>query len=200
MPRSPTLVVTLMLLAVSGAAAAQPTACDLLAAHPEDPDKITAGIATSVVKQDLATAIAACRADVARYPEVPRLTYYLGRVLFYDRQFEAGLAVIEKAAAQGHRQSQFVAGLIYSRGSGGHQVEPCRAARQWLDAGRRGHYAATLTIAQRYLAGTLTDCALDTDAAELRTLVEAARSHEMAGNYYHRVLLDTLTAGLEAAE
>jgi hypothetical protein len=30
--------------------------------------------------------------------------------------------------------------------------------------------------------------------------VEAARSHEMAGNYYHRVLLDTLTAGLEAAE
>ena len=194
------LAIVIAVAIVSAPTGTQPTACDLLAAHPQDPDKITPGVSTSVVKQDLATAIAVCRTDVERYPPILRLTYYLGRVLFYDRQFEEGLRYIEEAAAKGHRQSQFVAGLIYSRGSGGHKVEPCRAAKLWLDAGRRGHYAATLTIAQRYLAGTVAECGLGTDRAELQALVEEAREQDMAGNYYHGLLVDALSAGLAAEE
>ena len=147
------LFILIAVTASATAALAEPTACDLLATHPLDPDKITAGVSGSVVRKDLDTAIAVCRTDVARFPDNPRLTYNLGRVLFYDQKFAEGLKYIDKAAAAGHRQSQFVAGLIYSRGSGGTAIDRCRGFNHWLTAARGGHYGATLTLAQRYLAG-----------------------------------------------
>jgi TPR repeat protein len=178
---------------------ALPTACDLLATHPLDPDKITAGVAGSVVRKDLDTAIQVCRADVARDPDNPRLVYNLGRVLFYDQQFAEGLKFIDKAAASGHRQSLFVAGLIYSRGSGGTSVDRCRATNLWLTAARGGHYGSTLTLAQRYLAGETRGC-VNLSAKDVQGLVDSVRKQPDAGNYFHRLLFDALDAGLAARQ
>jgi TPR repeat protein len=184
---------------LAGANAAPPTACDLLAAHPLDPDKITAGVQSSAVRQDLDTTIAVCRTDVARYPDIPRLTYNLGRVLFYDQKFAEGLKYVDKAAAAGHRQSQFVAGLIYSRGSGGTPVDLCRAVDIWLTAARGGHYASTLTLAQRYLAGELGSC-VELSDQQVKALVAKVRKQPDAGNYFHDLLFEALEAGLAARE
>ncbi|MDX2225029.1 MAG: hypothetical protein SFV21_19895, partial [Rhodospirillaceae bacterium] len=47
--------------AATPSAAAEPTACDRLASHPEDPDRVAPPVETTDL--DFATAIAACRAD-----------------------------------------------------------------------------------------------------------------------------------------
>ena len=187
----------LLLVGLLPVAQGQPTACDLLAAHPSDPDKITAGVSTDEVSKDLDTAIAVCRADLARDPKNPRLTYYLGRVLIYNEDFTEGRKHVEAAAAQGHRQAQFVAGLITNRDE---DNGICRGGAFWRDAAREGHYAATVSLAQKYLAGEYADCGLGVDAAELKTLVNNVRDHEYAQDYYNRVLFAALDAGLAAAE
>jgi len=184
-------------LGFSVVAEAQPTACDLLAAHPADPDKITEGVSTSVVSKDLDTAIAVCRSDLARDPENPRLAYYLGRVLFYKQALAEGRKYIEAAAAKGHRQAQFVAGLITNR-------DPddgiCRAGGLWLGSARGGHYGATVSLVQKYLAGEYADCAMTLDVAELKGLLDNVRDHEYAQDYYNRVLIAALDAGFAARE
>ena len=187
----------LFLVGLVPLAHAQPTACDLLAAHPSDPDRITAGVSTAEVSKDLDTAIAACRSDLGRDPENPRLTYYLGRALIYKQAFAEGRKHVEAAAAQGHRQAQFVAGLITNRDE---DNGICRGGALWRDAARKGHYAATVSLAQKYLAGEYGDCGLGIDTPELKTLVDNVRDHEYAQDYYNRVLFAALDAGLAAAE
>lgn len=190
------LGLTSLLGLVASAQAQQPTACDLLAAHPADPVKITAGVSTSVVRQDLDTAIAVCRSDLARDPENARLAYYLGRVLFYTQELAEGRKLIEAAAAKSHRQAQFVAGLITNR-------DPddgiCKAGTLWLDAARGSHYGATVSLIQKYLAGEYEDCDMALDSSELKRLLDNIRDHEYAKDYYNRVLIAALDAGLAAS-
>ena len=132
--------VMMCLLCFATASASElPTACDLLAAHPSDPDRIVDGRSQSQIMPDIERTIAACRRDV-EHDESPRLTYYLGRVLFYRGELEEGLQLVEAAAAQGHRQSQFVSALI--RANGIPEViaaDPCHARAMWADAASRGH-------------------------------------------------------------
>ena len=192
------ILLTLMcLLGLVASAQAQPTACDLLAAHPSDPDKITEGVSTAVVSEDLDTAIAVCRSDLARDPQNPRLGYYLGRVLFYKQEFAEGRKYIEAAAAKDHRQAQFVAGLITNR-------DPddgiCRAGSLWLDSARGGHYGATVSLVQKYLAGEYEGCDMTLNSGELKGLLDNVRDHEYAKEYYNRVLIAALDAGFAARE
>ena len=86
------------------------TSCDRLAAHPEDPDRVIAGVATADVDQP--AAIAACEADLKADPGNPRLTYQLARVYFYNGRSADAVATMEKAAQAGHRQAQFVMGAL----------------------------------------------------------------------------------------
>ncbi len=191
------LIFIVIAVTFSATVTAEPTACDLLVTHPLDPDKITPGGSSAEVRENIDTAIAVCRTAVARFPDNSRLGYNLGRALFYDQQFAEGLKNVDKAAASGHRQALFVAGLIYSRGSGGTAIDHCRAVNHWLTAARGGHYGSTLTLAQRYLAGKTQDC-VDLSAQDIQALLDSVRTQPEASNYFHRLLFETLDDGLES--
>ena len=78
------------------------TACDLLAGHPSDPDKLGPGAPSEVVSQDLDTAIAVCRRDLDNDPDNARLMYNLGRVTFYNGELADGLEFVLQSAERGH--------------------------------------------------------------------------------------------------
>jgi len=198
-PRFGIAVVMMCLLCFATASAAEPpTACDLLAAHPFDPDRIVDGRSQSEIMPDIERTIAACRRDV-EHDASPRLTYYLGRVLFYSGELEGGLELVEAAAAQGHRQSQFVSALI--RANGIPEViaaDPCHARAMWADAASRGHYAATLAVARHHLGGAFSDCEGDgPTAADMRDWLETAADYERAGDYFHGLLIGLLSEQLD---
>lgn len=189
------LISALLFLAAAGTLASEPvpTGCDLLAAHPSDPVKIAPGVATGVVMQDLETAIAACRRDVAAEPDSPRLTYYLGRVLFYDGQFGEGFELVHKAAAAGHAQAQFVAGLIVLDGEGEViPATPCRTQRSWNAARQQGHFAATVSLLTHHRLGSFADCEGGPSEAEMVASVKSLADHPYAKNYYNRLFLSLL--------
>ncbi len=171
-----------------------PTACDLLAAHPSDPDRIVPGVSAAVVREDLDTAIAACRLAVEQAPEEARLVYYLGRVLFYAGEFVAGMTYVDQAAGMGHRQSQFVAALIHFDGvPDALPADACRAMGLWADAASRGHYAASLAVARHALAGAFAECQGVPAAADMLVWVERLRDRDEARDYYHGLVIGLLT-------
>jgi hypothetical protein len=172
------------------------TGCDLLAAHPADPDKLGAGVSSSIVKQDLPTAIAVCRRDLRNDPENARLRYNLGRVLYYSGQFKEGFAEVSASAEQRHRQALFVAGLIYGDGQAElFEPQPCKALPLWLDAARQNHYAARISLARNYLRGEYADCGVDLDRAEMRGFVESAAGETKS--YYESLLVSYLLEQLD---
>ncbi|MFK7958703.1 MAG: hypothetical protein AB8B96_21600, partial [Lysobacterales bacterium] len=150
-------VMALLLCATSSTALAEqsetsesaniPTACDLLAGHPSDPDKITDGVKTEQVMTYLPLAIEACRRDAALFPDQPRLTYYLGRSLFYSGEAKEGFAMVDAAANAGHEQAQFVGGLLAMAGAATGTADPCLARDYWERGRAQGHFAATVSVA-----------------------------------------------------
>jgi TPR repeat protein len=171
------------------AAQNQVTECDRLAAHPSDPDKLTEGVATQDVKLD--RAIAACQMAVAADPNNARLNYQLGRVLYYKKNYELGLKYVDKAAAGGHRQAQFVAGLIYTDGQKDFlKPDPCRAIPLWQDAASREHYAAEVSLSRNYLRGIYDKCSGTLDRAKIVSYLESA-SKKTKG-YYEKLLVEYL--------
>ncbi|MCC5861078.1 MAG: sel1 repeat family protein [Gammaproteobacteria bacterium] len=196
MLRSLSLVAVLALFPLLNASAGEievPTACDLLAAHPSDPDRIVAGVSASVVREDLDTAIEACRRAVADDPEASRLVYYLGRVLFYSGNFLEGMEYVDQAAAMGHRQSQFVSALIHFDGvPDALPADACRAMGLWADAAGRGHYAASLAVARHSLAGAFGDCEGAPSAAQMHGWIEQQRGRDEAQDYYHGLVIGLL--------
>lgn len=193
MTRAAALIASLCVLLPLGALQAGelevPTACDLLAAHPSDPDKIVEGVSAETVRPSLDKAIAACRVDVERYPEEARLVYYLGRVLFYAGSFQEGMQYVDRAAAMGHRQSQFVSALIYFDGvPQAIPADACRAMNLWQDAASRGHYAASQTLARHALAGRFAGCENVPARADMHGWVEAITAQPQASDFYHGLL------------
>lgn len=187
----------LLSLLCAVAAAETPTACDLLAAHPSDPDRIVEGRSRSDIMPDIERTIAACRRD-AEGSDAPRLTYYLGRVLFYNGDFEEGLGLVEAAAAEGHRQAQFVSALIRADGiPDAMPPDPCHARDTWADAAARGHYAATLALARHHVAGAFAACDHGPGREELRDWLEAAAEDDPAGDYFHGLLIGLLREQLD---
>jgi hypothetical protein len=209
------LVVGLAVSAVAGAAGAAPlaqsapgtaparaesvTECDRRAAHPSDPDRVGDGVATDVVMRDLDGAIAACERDLAAFPGVPRLKYQLGRVLYYARMYEKGFALIREAAQAGHRQAQFVAGLLYTTGQPGSVPErnPCAALALWRAAADRGHLAAQISLSRNVLRQVYGGCSavpdLETIAGYLASAARATRG------YYEGLLIEYLQEEVERA-
>ncbi|MEM7704136.1 MAG: hypothetical protein AAF358_01205 [Pseudomonadota bacterium] len=177
--------------APDGEGAPVPTGCDLLAAHPSDPDKITEGLKTAEVMKHLDSAIATCRRDAALYPDQPRLTYYLGRSQFYAGQAEAGYTSVKAAADGGHEQAQFVAGLLALSGAATGAADPCLALDFWEKARAQAHFAATVSVAAHQKMDTFATCQ-QPDAASVRASVEALSGHRYAGEYYNQLLLQVL--------
>lgn len=175
------------------------TDCDRRAAHPSDPDKVGDGVATEVVMRDLDGAIAACERDLAAFPGAPRLKYQLGRVLYYAGRYARGFALVREAAEAGHRQAQFVAGLLYTTGQPGGVPDqnPCAALGFWRAAADRGHLAAQISLSRNVLRRAYGGCPavpdLDAVAGYLGSAARATRG------YYEGLLIEYLQEEVERA-
>jgi TPR repeat protein len=198
------LALALTTSAASGAAAPvpaapAPTECDLLAAHPSDPDRLGAGVPASQVRAWNDAAIDACRRAVAAEPANARVRYNLGRALFYRGRRAEALPELARAADQRHRQSQFVLGLLYADGVAEVvAADACRALPLWRDAADRGHYAARVSLAHDWLRGRYARCERVPDRDTVAKYLEAALP-EARKDYYQRLLVTDLQERLAAA-
>jgi TPR repeat protein len=104
---------------VQGTEASTPapmTECDRLAAHPNDPKKLGAGVEWD--KVDAISAIRACEAAVKAYPDAERLWFQLGRALHVQEDYNKSIIWYRKAIERGYAAAQNNLGVMYGRGEG----------------------------------------------------------------------------------
>ena len=164
------------------------TECDRVAAHPDDPLRVTRGVETR--EMDLPAAIAACRRDLAQDQSNPRLRYQLARALTYAGEVKEALPFIESSAAQKYPQSLFVTGYLYLSGAYQSPKDVCRAAELIYESAIYGRHAGQLGYPAYFLEGRFAACKTPQDKATLRALVEQARKAKL--DYYPSVLADVL--------
>lgn len=188
------------LFAAEGPAATTMTACDRLIAHPEDPDRVAPGVETSAV--DLPRAIAACTADTDKTapgsPDYGRLQYQLGRAYFYDKQTERALPYLERAAAAGSEQAQFVLGYVIDEGLQGIAANPCKVENLWVRSARAGRLAAQLSYPHHVLRGRFATCRIQATTQEMQSFLESAAARPGI-DYYQGLLVSVLQGELKAS-
>ncbi|MDX2222960.1 MAG: hypothetical protein SFV21_09445, partial [Rhodospirillaceae bacterium] len=177
-------------------AAAEPTACDRLASHPEDPDRVAPPVETTDL--DFATAIAACRADIAADPGNGRLHYQLGRLLFYDKQNQEAVAAVRTAADLGYRQAQFVFGAFINNARPYAPTDICLVEHYWRKSAAAGRQAARIGYVRHALKGKFAGCAAQPADADMAGFLAAAAADNP--DYYQRLLIEDLTEQLTARQ
>ncbi|MDX2225028.1 MAG: hypothetical protein SFV21_19890 [Rhodospirillaceae bacterium] len=182
-------------LMFAAAPAAAMTACDTLASHPEDPDKVGPGVEPVA---DLKAAIAACEAAVAANPNDRVQRYQLARVLFYDKQTDKSLPHLQFAADAGSQQAQFVLGYITDEGIQGVKKDTCKVEDLWVKSARQGRFAAQVSYANHVMTGRFGSCTQHADAAEIAGFLEAAKKQAGGFGYYAVVLADVLARDFAA--
>ena len=177
----------------------EPTACDLLAAHPDDPDRVAPGRERAEIAKDYAGAIAACESAVARDPENPRLRYQLARVLGYSGQGKLAMPHREKAIAGRYPQALFVNGFLYLTGQNENPKDVCRAGELMRESAIEGRLAGLLGFPRYAMQGTFAGCTVKQDRAELLAFLDAARQ-QVVGDFYRTMLVDLLREDLLASK
>jgi TPR repeat protein len=177
----------------------EPTACDLLAAHPDDPNRVAPGRERAEIAKDYAGAIVACEAAVARDPENPRLRYQLARVLGYSGQGKLAMPHREQAIAGRYPQALFVNGFLYLTGQNENPKDPCKAGELMRESAIEGRLAGLLGFPRYALQGTFAGCAVRQDRAEMLAFLDAARQ-QVAGDFYRAMLVDLLREDLLASK
>ena len=142
------------------------TACDMLAAHPFDPQRVAPGVIW--VKIDGKAAVDACKTAVEKSPDVPRLRYQLGRALDKFDDHAAARAAFEIAAKRGYPRAQGAFGTsLLESGDENRKAEGITWLRSAAEAGD--------TIAQYDLADHLHEGTLiSRDLREARRLAMLA--------------------------
>ncbi len=181
--------VLLVLAALAaGRVMAAPTECDRLAGHPSDPDRVLEGVSSLTVRGWNDAAVWACRQAVADDDGNARLRYNLGRALFYRGDQAEALGHLATSAAAGHRQAQFVLGLMYTNGVGDIlPADACRALEWWTTAASRDHFAARVALGRDFVRGAYADCPDLPDAARVDAWLAAAASE--TSDYYQGLLI-----------
>ena len=188
------IIATLSLFSASSyAEPVKPTDCDVLAAHPSDPDKISKGVGGDVM---LVPAIAACKDAVSKDPNNRRLRYQLGRVLFYSGQTQEALPHLEYAAENGSAQAQFVIGYIIDGGYGGVDKDSCRTADLWKKSADQGRLAAMVSYPRHYIEGKLDGCPNLATIDEMQSYIDSAKERvyadESPPSFYQRLVVTEL--------
>jgi WD40 repeat protein len=91
------------------------TDCDLLAAHPDDPQKRSVGIDLNDIKDD---AVAACRSAIASQPKQSRFIFQLARALAKKGEHTEAFALYKRAAERGHVAAHIGIAEAYKDGNG----------------------------------------------------------------------------------
>jgi hypothetical protein len=113
--------------------------CDRLAAHPNDISAPKAVKGLLEPEMDAAAAVAACAADAAAHPDVPRLHFQLGRALLMNGQHEAAFGEFKKAERAGHALGILYLGHAHANGWGV-KKDLGPANQLWRIGGRLGGY------------------------------------------------------------
>ena len=181
------------LLVCSAAQAAEGiTACDRLASHPEDPDRVTPAVETKDLKFE--PAIKACEADIANDSGNARLHYLLGRLLFYNNQNERAVQEVRLSADQGYRQAQFVFGAFINNKRPFAPTDICLVEQYWLKSAQAGCQAARLSYVRHAVKGKFAGCQMQATKTDMQRLLDTA-AKESPG-YYERLLIEDLAEQL----
>lgn len=103
--------------------------CDRLAAIPQDPAGVAPGVAWHALRPE--AAVAACRAAVTRFPDVPRLKAELGRALIKLGRYDEALPLLRVAAEGGLATAEDGLGIVFLHGLG--VAEDAATARLWFE-------------------------------------------------------------------
>jgi TPR repeat protein len=190
-----TLFSALMLAAAAQSAPAVVTECDRLAAHPNDPDRVTAGVPERQV--DTAAAIAACKIAVAAEPGNGRLNYQLARALGYAGRGKEAATFRDAAVRADYPQALFVVGYIHLFGFNDAAVDPCKAGDLIRRSALKGRQAGLVGFPHWALAGKFKGCAVQQDKAEMLGFAAQAKA-QLNGDFYQTLLVEGLEARLAA--
>ena len=172
----------------------QPTGCDILAAHPDDPLRVAPGVRQSQV--DALAAIAACEVAVARDPANPRLRYQLGRAYGYAGQGGKAGVHREAAVAANYPQALFVIGFLHLTGENKAPKDLCRAAELIHRSAQYGRLAGQVGYPMWVMEGRFEGCATPQGPAEMLEFLEAADAQ--TGDFYQESLIAVLKRDLKS--
>jgi len=175
----------------------QPTECDRLAAHPEDPYAVAPGRTRPQVLEVAERAAAACERAVGDDPKNPRLHYQLARVYGYSGQGEKSLPHREAAVEADYPQALFVVGYLYLTGLNKNPKDVCRAGELIRESAQQGRLAGQVGYVRYALQGLFDDCPVRKDPAEMLEFLAAARK-QIGGDYYQGLLVDVLEEQVRA--
>jgi hypothetical protein len=178
----------LFILPASTLLAQEITECDILIAHPSDPQHVGEGISSS--KVILQKAIPACREALANDPKNPRFHYQLGRGLVYwadtnNGDISEGLEHVKHASDMGYTQAMFVHGLMQKR-----YDRWCEAESITKAAADQGLKSARISYVDDFLAGKYSECELSATPDEMTAYLEAASSQ--VSGWYENMLMGAL--------
>lgn len=185
-----------MLLFAAQSAPAIVTDCDRLAAHPNDPDRVTAGVSERLV--DTTAAIAACKIAVAAEPANGRLNYQLARALGYARRGKEAAPHRDAAIKADYPQALFVVGYIHLFGLNDAAQDACKAGDLIRRSALKGRQAGLVGFPHWTLSGKFKGCAVKQDKAEMLGFLMQAKA-QLNGDYYQTLLVEGLEVRLSAA-
>ncbi len=168
--------------------------CDRLAAYPDDPQRVAAGVTREQV--DLPLALAACERAVDADPTTPRLRYQFARLLFYANENPRAVAQMRRAADEGYAQAQFVFGTFITRGRPGAPTDLCLAESYWKRSAAGGRQAARVQYLRFTLKGRFETCVARAGDDALRAMLAAATLG--ATDFYERLVVEDLSEALAA--
>ncbi|MFB2549815.1 caspase family protein [Ensifer soli] len=128
------------------------TACDRLAAGPDDPQRIASVAGLDLAAVDPAAAVPACKEATERFPGEARLFFQYGRSLAAGKDHPGALWQYRKAADLGSVAAMFAIGLQYDGGEGV-GADPAEALAWYRKAAGLGHAMAMNNIGYFYDEG-----------------------------------------------
>lgn len=153
---SPLFLATLVVLSTSSTlvraqpAVAQPTFCDILTAHPDDPNRVAPPVMWN--QRDPVRALPACELVLQQDPNNSRLQFQLGLAQDSARNFTESFSHYTQAANRGYAAAGFALGWAYGNGEGVTK-DDALAVRWYRWAAERGHQGAQNTLGFMYENG-----------------------------------------------
>lgn len=162
--------------------------CDLLAAHPDDPEKNeVAGIADE--DMDGKMAVTACLDEVEEDPDDPVLHFQLGRAYWKLEQYDKAVEQLLVAAEDDHGGALAYLGDVVLYGVGGVESDPEVARQLYARAVEEGFEPASVLV-----DAIVTDPKTDEPEA-VAASSGAAESADLEESYHHPDLMEALSNG-----
>ena len=171
------------------------TDCDLLAAHHNDPERVSEGITQN--DMDKPAAIAACLKALENDPDNPRLNYQLARAYGYSGLHEESDPYRLKALNAGYPQSLFVIGYISILSWDGRGADPCYGGELVRRSALAGRFAGLVGFPHYVQMGTFDQCETypAINKTEMKSFLDQAKNS--TDDYYHLILIERLEKGIE---